>query len=392
MESLLTRYKNALTLIAVLLVQIILLATQVRTETGAVEGRSMPLVRWWAVSLISPFEKLFTHSGHGISVQWEKYFWLRHLRQQNEELQAEVNRLRLEQASLAEDARQGQRLQALLSFQETYIYKTVPAQVIGTSASDQSRVLYLDKGYQDGLKPDMPVITPNGVVGKLHEVFRHTSQVLLINDQTSGAGVILEQTRLRGILRGNSIGRTQIVNVLPDSRIKTGEHVLTSGGDQVWPRGLMVGEVESVAADPDHLNYIAIAIKPAVDLARLDEVLVITDSQSQLSPGAQQDIAASQATAAEMRRASDVVAERLPGLKDQNGTAGTSPSQDPNTQTPPPAIAPPPVRPSTPVHTDRYSYGTTPSASDLTPGGKQAQSSTAPPDPSPNPDSTTEKH
>ena len=82
-----------------------------------------------------------------------------------------MSRLQLEQAALLEDARQGQRLQALLAFKEHYIYSTVPAQVIGTSGTDQSRILYIDKGVKDGLKPDMAVITPDGIVGKLKDVF-----------------------------------------------------------------------------------------------------------------------------------------------------------------------------------------------------------------------------
>ncbi len=76
------------------------------------------------------------------------------------------------------------------------------AQVIGSSGTEQSHVLTIDKGSNDGLRPDMAVITPDGIVGKLRDVFPTTAQVLEIDDQTSGAGVILESTRMRAILRG----------------------------------------------------------------------------------------------------------------------------------------------------------------------------------------------
>ncbi len=88
-----------------------------------------------------------------------------------------------------------------------YLYQTVPAQVIGTSGTDQSRILYIDKGLKDGFTPDMPVMTADGIVGKLKDVFDHTSQVLLISDPTCGVGVILETTRTRGILKGTSLGQ-----------------------------------------------------------------------------------------------------------------------------------------------------------------------------------------
>ena len=145
---------------------------------------------------------------------WQNYIDLRHVREQNQDLQKTIDRLRLEQASLLEDARQGQRLQALLDFQHRYIYTTMAAQAIGSSGSDQSRVFYLDKGSNSGLKPDMAVITADGIVGKVRDVFPSTAQVLVINDQTSGAGVILETTRIRGILTGNASGQLEIVGIL----------------------------------------------------------------------------------------------------------------------------------------------------------------------------------
>ncbi len=157
------------------------------------------------------------HRSRAVYGFWHNYIDLRHVRQENQDLQKTVDRLRLEQAALLEDAKQGQRLQALLNFQQKYIYKTVAAQVIGTSGTDQSRVFYIDKGKDAGLERDMAVITPDGIVGKVRDVFPHTAQVLAINDQSSGAGVILESTRIRGILRGNADGQPQIVDIIARS-------------------------------------------------------------------------------------------------------------------------------------------------------------------------------
>ena len=136
----LSRYKNILFLVAVLLVQIIGLAMQVRrpNPTGG-DGKTVRLIRYWAIGLMSPPEKVVHGTGSGVRGMWSNYLDLRHVRQQNQELKERVSRLQLEQAGLLEDARQGQRLQALLGFKEHYIYSTVPAQVIGTSGTDQSR-------------------------------------------------------------------------------------------------------------------------------------------------------------------------------------------------------------------------------------------------------------
>lgn len=377
MESFFVRYRNLLVLLAILVAQIVGLAVQVR-RTGdgrstldTQDGSSVRLIRLWANALVAPPERLIQYSKLGAAGMWQNYIDLRHVREQNRDLQQTIDRLRLEQAALLEDARQGQRLQALLGFQQKYIYTTVAAQAIGSSGSDQSRVFYLDKGSADGLDRDMAVITADGIVGKVREVFPHSAQVLAINDETSGAGVILETTRIRGILRGNAAGQPQIIGILADRRIQPGEAVLTAGGDQIFPRGLPVGVVEKVVRDPERENFIDVIVKPAAHLDQLDEVLVITSTQPHFSPEQQQDLATSEALKGpeaaaikEQQKASQIMAERLPGLTDSN-TPPANPAQTPGApqtgQNPPkpvPEQGPPKVLP--PRHSDRFTPGTAP--------------------------------
>jgi len=331
MESFFVRYRNLLVLLALLLVQVIGLAVQVRrTESGrrsldGADSSGVRLIRLWANAVVSPVERVVENSKTGVFGFWKGYIDLRRVRQRNQDLQDTVDRLRLEQAALLEDARQGQRLQAMLGFQQKYLYTTLPAQIIGTSGSEQSRVFTIDKGNDHGLKRDMAVISADGIVGKVREVFPRTAQILAINDQTSGAGVILETPRIRGILRGNEQGRPQIVGILADARIKAGEKVLTAGGDQIYPRGLPVGVVDKVEADPDRDGFINVIVKPAAHLDQLDEVLVITNTESSFSPQQEKDIVTSQElksgdveALSEQRKASAIMAERLPGLTDPN--------------------------------------------------------------------------
>jgi len=386
MESFYVRYRNLLVLLALLLVQVIGLAVQVRrTDAGrrtldAADSPGVRLIRLWANALVSPAERGVENSKSGIFGFWKNYIDLRHVRQQNQDLQDTVDRLRLEQAALLEDARQGQRLQAMLAFQQKYLYKTVAAQIIGSSGSDQSRVFYLDKGKADGLARDMAVISAEGIVGKVREVFPHSAQVLVINDQTSGAGVILETTRIRGILRGNADGQPQIVGILADQRIKPGEKVLTGGGDQIFPRGLPVGMVEKVVDDPDRDGFINIVIKPAARLDRLDEVMVITDTEPRFAPQNQKDIAVSEeqksseaAALAEQRKASAIMAERLPGLTDPNAppkpAEGKPGASTANPTTPAPAVVPKIIPPQ---HPDRFTPGHTGEPDQQAPAGQAA--------------------
>jgi rod shape-determining protein MreC len=377
-----TRFKNALFLIAVLLAQAIALAMQVPAPANAGEPDShkVRLIRMWATATVTPFERAVHAVDYGVHHGWSDYIDLRHVRQQNNDLKQQLTRMRIEQAAIAEDALQGRRLQAMLGFRERYVGSTVAAQVIGTSGSDLSRVLTIDKGSRDGLKPDMAVITQDGIVGKVREVFPTTSYVLEINDQSSGAGVILASTRIRAILRGTVAGRVQIGNLSADSRIKPGEQVVTSGGDQVYPRGLPVGTIESIAPDPDRQLYTAIVVRPAVNLDRVEEVLVITSTQSDLPLAGQQDLAT-----AEAQHAADLSAERLPGIHDDQAPStpanGATPAAPGTPTAPVPATIP---HPPPTVHPDRFTSGTTPPAAQLTPGGSNSTPGTpATPQPPP---------
>jgi rod shape-determining protein MreC len=178
MESFFARYRNLVVLLAILMAQIAGLAVQVRHNSTGIntldpsDPSSVRLIRLWGNAIISPPERLIHGTKIGLESMWTDYLDLRHVREQNQDLKETVDRLRLEQAALLEDARQGQRLQAMLGFQEKYIYTTVAAQAYGSSGSDRSHVFYIDKGSREGLKPDMAVITADGIVGKVRDVLK----------------------------------------------------------------------------------------------------------------------------------------------------------------------------------------------------------------------------
>ena len=362
-----SRYRNLVVLLVVLAAQILALAMQVRrfgngqNTTDVRDGSGVRLIRLWAEAVVSPAERAIHGAGRGTFWIWSNYADLRHVRQQNQQLQQTIDRLRLEQAALLEDAKQGQRLQAMLNFQQKYIYSTLAAQVIGSSGSDLSHVFYIDKGEDYKLKPDMAVITGDGIVGKVRDVFPHTAQVLSVNDQSSGAGVILATTRIRGILRGDTSGRLMVVGILSDERIQPGEPVLTAGGDLIFPRGLPVGTVDKVVRDPLHDGFIDVMVKPAAHLDRLDEVMVITSTQPRFSDQEQKDIDTSQAEKGaeaqaiqnqirDQLKASQIMAEHLPGLIDPN----LPPDQQPLNDTSDPTLA---KQPPPPLHPDRFTPG-----------------------------------
>jgi rod shape-determining protein MreC len=306
------RYRNLIVLVGVLFAQVLGLAVQVKRTT---DNEPTRLIRIWAVGAVTPLEQLLGWAQTSTGNIWHNYFYLRGVRAENRSLKQQIERMSLEQVRMSQDADQARRLQALLGFKEQFISRTMAAQVIGSSGSELSRSVYVDKGYNDGIKRDMAVITADGIVGKVLNVYRSTSLVLLINDQTSGVGALLDKTRLQGILRGTPSGEVVIEKVMSDETVPAGELVLTSGGDGIFPKGLLVGRVTKVSLGSE--LFLNIRVRPAADLSRLEEVLVVTKIDERQAEPDQTGAA----------RAVDILAERLPSVpsKPENAEKGAAP-------------------------------------------------------------------
>jgi rod shape-determining protein MreC len=307
MDNLMGRYRNVSFLAAAIFLQILGLAVQVKSPN---ENHPARLIRVWAISTITPLEKGLVRVQSGASDIWHNYFYLRGVRQENRELRDQIEQLQIEQVRMKQDADQAHRLQSLLGFKEQFIAKTLAAQVIGSSGSEQSRTVTIDRGSRDGIQADMAVISATGVVGKVISVFKSTSQVLLINDQQSGVGTILEQSRLQGVLKGKSSGELVIDKIMPDEQVKPDDRVLTSGGDQIFPKGLIIGNVDRIEKGPEFLQ---VTVRPTAALNRLEEVLVILKKEER-----------EPSSTATNLRASDILAQRLPSVPDKPAVPATT--------------------------------------------------------------------
>ena len=328
MDNLLSRHRNVSILVAVLFLQVLGLAVQVKRSANAEESR---LIRVWAVSAVTPFEKALVWTQNTTSGWWRNYLYLRGVRAENRDLKQQIERMRLEQVRLSEDAEQARRLQLLLGFKEKFVSKTLAAQVIGSSGSEKSRSIYIDKGSHDGVEPDQAVITAAGIVGKVLSVYGSTSLVLLINDQSSGVGVILEKSRLQGVLRGSATGQVMVEKILNDETVQPGERVLTSGGDQIFPKGLDVGTVAKVNQGKKD-SFLEIQLQPAAHLSKLEEVLVVTKVEDR-SPAPSE--------VAGPVRAIDILTRRLPSVPDKPAeSAAAQPSGTAQKAPLPGAVAP----------------------------------------------------
>jgi rod shape-determining protein MreC len=262
-----SRHRSIFLLGGVVLLQVLLLAVQIKRDS---QGR---LIRVWTVGAVSPFERAGAHGVSHIRDTWNHYFALQNTSRENEELKRENGALKLEITQLQSKASEADRLAALLKFRQTNAaVPMVAARVIAGSADSGSQTIYLDRGERDGIRRDMGVITPDGVVGKVIESYKDTAQVLLLTDEHSGVGAMLVDSRLQGPVGGTGEPLLVMKYIPNDDNVNSGERVVTSGMDRIFPRDLPVGTiVEIKSGNP----FKQLRVKPAASLERLEEVFVL---------------------------------------------------------------------------------------------------------------------
>jgi rod shape-determining protein MreC len=260
--------QRPLTLLAIVIgLQVLLLAFQIKRD------HDVRLVRVWAVDILTPLQRSGTwviSSVHGV---WGHYIDLRRTSVENDRLHSELGRLQLRNRELESRAVEADRLSSLLGFRTANAdVPMVAAQVIGANADASSRTIFINRGDQDHLRKNMAVITPDGIVGKVVEVYQDTSQVLLITDRESGVGALFSGTRTHGVIKGMSEPYLLMDYVINDEKVSPGQEILTSGEDQIFPKDLLVGTVvKSKNGNP----FAVINVRPAARLDRLEEVLVL---------------------------------------------------------------------------------------------------------------------
>lgn len=261
---------------AVVGAQILLLAFQIRRD------RNIRLIRVWAVETLTPAERAGTTAIDWMSGLWTGYIDLRNARADNRRLHGELDQLRLQLVQSRNRAAEADRLAALLAFRQAHAdLPLLAARVIGADPAATTRVVYIDRGSNDGVRSNTAVITPDGVIGKILEVYPASSQVLLVTDRESGVGALLGDSRTEGVVKGTGGPDLLMDYVVSDEKVPAGEPVLTSGLDQIFPKGLPIGAV--VSTKPA-IPFQKITVRPSARLDRLEDVLVIQVQAKPLPP------------------------------------------------------------------------------------------------------------
>jgi len=213
----------------------------------------------------------------GIGGVWYGYINLVNVHRENQQLRAEIAQLRGENNLLKEEGALAERLQAILEFKQSVPFSLVAASVVGRDPTHWYQTILVNKGASDGVKVDMGVITPEGVVGKVIKTGPHHAQVLLMTDRSSAVAGIIQRTRDEGIVQGIEGGALRLKYLPHFSEVMVGDVIVTSGLEGSFAKGLKIGEIEKVEKK-EHELFLQVKVTPQIDFSKLEEVLIITST------------------------------------------------------------------------------------------------------------------
>jgi rod shape-determining protein MreC len=273
-ETILSRYRNLIILAMVVVAQLLLLAWQVRTN------QDVRLIRVWAVTAVTPMAGVIEAFRRNTIGFLEDYFILLDVREQNRKLRAENNRLKMDNVYYRNQLQTADRARILSVFQEQTPSKSVAARIIGNTTASSAQAVFIDRGSTSGIEDGMAVVTPDGIVGKVIDVYPLAAQVLLVTDPTFAVGVESQKGHIHGTLQCNGANCT-VEFIQNEEKVAQGEWFYTSGEDRIFPKGFPVGTVSSVKPG-QFMKEIHLGLSGSPGAA--DEVLVILEGVHQQIP------------------------------------------------------------------------------------------------------------
>jgi rod shape-determining protein MreC len=266
--------KNPVALLAFLLIAHMIVVSLNRAPQY-IDGRRF--VRVWLMTALTPIQWATAQMSSTARKGVDRYLTLRDTRAETEQLRGERADLQAKLLAAQEEVRLARQIQALQQWQTTQSYPMTMSRVIARDASQWFSTVVIDRGTTAGVLKDQPVITPEGLVGRVIYAGPVSARVLLLTDERHGAGAIIGQladSRVLGVIKGKNETRCEMKFVAAPEKIATGELVLTSGQDGIYPRGLVIGRVRRAEGEMT-TSSATIEIEPAIALDKLDLVGVL---------------------------------------------------------------------------------------------------------------------
>jgi rod shape-determining protein MreC len=268
---LLRRYPIPALILSLLLVALILMSLRVKQQKGIAFLDALFL------EATAPFQKATTFVAQTVQGIIQQYLFLVHLQKENALLKQRVAELQMENHLKEEALQANERLRKLLDFRAGVPSAMVAAEVIGQDPSGWFRSVTINKGERDGIQRGMAVISSEGVIGQVLKAAPRYATVLLLTDYNSAIDAIVQKTRARAIVEGKGENLCRLKYLLRTEEVQIGDVIITSGLGGNFPKGLVIGTVMKVEKKGHGIFQYA-ELAPGVDLSRLEEVLVITES------------------------------------------------------------------------------------------------------------------
>lgn len=261
---------------AVVVAHLVLISTQVTTRRG------VPLIEEAVFGAFAELQRAATAGVTAVQDAWQNYLALQQARRENERLSQELARLQVRLQQERATAEQARALEGLLELRTHVDLTTTGARIIGAGASPDFRTVTIDKGSADGLRVDMAVIAPAGVVGRVVLPTPRASKVQLIIDRSAAAGALVERTRTQGLVIGTGTDVLRLEYIPDSADLKVGDRVVTSGIDGIYPKGFAIGRIKSI--EHGRGDGSGIVVEPAVSFATLEAVLVVLSPPAATAP------------------------------------------------------------------------------------------------------------
>jgi len=278
MDTFLNRFRNITVLLLVIFAQLVLIAVQVRNDSD------VRMVRVWSVTAITPLARVLESVRGGTVGFFQNYILMHDAREDNHRLQADLDHLKMENQFLRTELSTADRAKALMAFQARTQSRTIAARVIAAGAGATSKVVFVDRGSGAGVEKGMPVVTPDGIVGKVIAAYPTASEVMLIIDPEFAAGVVSQKNHVGGTLKGQGQTNCKVDYVPDEEKVEIGEWLYTSGDDRIFPKGFPVGVVRVVRHGSP---YQEVLVEPGALEHGLEAVLIVLEGVHQAIPEVQ---------------------------------------------------------------------------------------------------------
>ncbi len=225
-------------------------------------------------STLAPVQKHAFRGGSLFIDIWRDYINLVDVKQENRNLRNEMKQLQNALVQADEAVRENERLNRLLELRSAIKAPAVAARIVGEDVTPWFRSLSIDKGSSSGVKEGMPVLAADGIVGQTVKVTTNSSRILLLTDHASSISAMIQRSRARGVVKGRNDNLCSLEFAMRGEDVQVGDIVISSGIGMVFDKGLPIGEVTMVKKG-EYGIFQTVDIRPAVNIAHLEEVLVV---------------------------------------------------------------------------------------------------------------------